>query len=89
MSETSRARSRKAGLKYRYYLSAALLQAQPEHVGSVARVPAIEIETLVMRAVRESLKPPAQTDDRSPINEHVARVEVPTEQVVIELRPGR
>jgi site-specific DNA recombinase len=77
--------ARKAGRKYRYYLSAALLQARPEHIGSVARIPAIEIETLVTRAVRESLKASSQTDDRSLIDEHVTRVEVQAEQVVIQL----
>ena len=29
---------RKGGIKYRYYLSAALLQGQPERAGSVSRV---------------------------------------------------
>lgn len=77
--------ARKGGRKYRYDLSAALLQAQPEQAGSVARVPAIEIETLVMRAVRESFKPSAQTNDRNLIDAHVARVEVHAEQLVIEL----
>ena len=77
--------ARKTGRKYRYYLSAALLQAQPERAGSVARVPAIEIESLVTRAVRESLKLPAQANDRSLINDHVARVEVHAERVVIQL----
>ena len=77
--------ARKAGRKYRYYLSAALLQARPEHVGSVARIPAVEIESLVTRAIREACKPSAQTDDRSLIDEHVTRVEVRAEQVVIQL----
>jgi DNA invertase Pin-like site-specific DNA recombinase len=77
--------ARKAARKYRYYLSAALLQAQPERAGSVARVPAIEIEALVTRALRESLNPSAQTDDRSLIDEHVGRVEVQAGQVVIQL----
>jgi len=80
--------ARKAGRKYRYYLSTALLQAQPEHVGSVARIPAIEIESLVTRAVREALKPSVQMIDRNLINEHVARVEIHPEQVVIELAQG-
>jgi site-specific DNA recombinase len=77
--------ARKAGIKYRYYLSAALLQARPEHIGSVPRIPAIEVESLVTRAVRESLKPPAQTNNRNLIDEHVARVEVHAEQLVIKL----
>lgn len=77
--------AKKAGRKYRYYLSAALLQAQSDRVGSVARIPAIEIETLVTRAVRESLKSSTETNDRSLIGEHVARVEIHPQQVVIEL----
>jgi hypothetical protein len=80
--------ARKAGHKYRYYLSAALLQAQPERVGSVARVPASEIESLVTRAVRDSLSPATKVDDRLLINEHVARVEIHAEQVVIQLTQG-
>src|SRR5205823_555983 len=36
--------ARKRGIKYRYYLSSALLQNQIEQVGSVRRVPAAEIE---------------------------------------------
>ena len=35
---------RKRGIKYRYYLSAALLQGQPERAGGVSRLPAAEIE---------------------------------------------
>jgi site-specific DNA recombinase len=77
--------ARKAGRKYRYYLSAVLLQAQPTRVGPVARIPAVEIESLVTGAVRESLKLPVQTNDQRLINEHVARVEIHAEHLAIEL----
>jgi site-specific DNA recombinase len=77
--------TRKAGLKYRYYLSAALLQGRPEMAGSVTRVPAFEIESLVIAAVRDHLKLAEQIDDRSLIEQHVTRVEVEAEQVVIRL----
>jgi hypothetical protein len=76
---------RKRGIKYRYYLSAALLQGQPERAGSIRRVPAIDIETLVTRSVRERLKPTTSIDDRSLIDRHVVRVEVKSEQLVIHL----
>ena len=49
--------ARKGGIKYRYYLSSALLQGAAERAGSVRRVPAAEIEALVIRSVREHLKP--------------------------------
>ena len=44
---------RKGGIKYRYYLSSALLQGAAERAGSVRRVPAAEIDALVARSVRD------------------------------------
>ena len=73
------------GIKYRYYLSSALLQGAAERAGSVRRVPAADIEALVIRSVREHLKPSQEIDDRSLVNTHVARVEVQPEQLIIQL----
>ena len=81
--------ARKGGIKYRYYLSSALLHGAAERAGSVRRVPAAEIEALVVRSVREHLKPSEQIDDRSLVNTHVARVEVQPEQLVIQLAEAR
>ncbi|MGC1948467.1 MAG: recombinase family protein [Pseudolabrys sp.] len=75
----------KRGIKYRYYLSSTLLQGQAERSGSVRRIPATEIEALVIRSVRDRLKPSAPIDDRSLVDTHVARVEVQPEQLVIQL----
>ena len=50
--------------------------AQPERAGSVARVPAAEVEAVVVKSVREHLKSQQAIDDRSLIETHVARVEV-------------
>src|SRR3989440_4906676 len=77
--------ARKGGVKYRYYLSSALLQGMAGSAGSVRRVPAADIEALVARSVREHLKPVAPIDDRSLIDTHVAHVEVQPEQLVIHL----
>ncbi len=77
--------ARKRGIKYRYYLSSTLLQGQAERSGSVGRIPATEIEALVIRSVRDHLKPSAPIDDRSLVDTHVARVEVQPEQLVIQL----
>jgi site-specific DNA recombinase len=46
---------RKRGIKYRYYLSSALLQGQPERAGGVSRIPAAESEAVVVRSVRDHL----------------------------------
>ena len=46
---------RKRGIKYRYYISSALLQGRAEQAGSVSRIPADEIEALVVKCVRGHL----------------------------------
>jgi site-specific DNA recombinase len=48
-------------------------------------VPAAEIETLVIRSVRERLKLSASVDDRQLIGTHVTRVEIKPDEVVIKL----
>ena len=68
--------ARKGGMKYRYYLSSALLHGVANRAGSVSRVRAAEIETLVIRTLREHLDPLPPIDDRSLINDFVARVEI-------------
>jgi site-specific DNA recombinase len=77
--------ARKRGIKYRYYLSSALLRGDAERAGSIRRVPAAEIEALVIRSVRGHLKPSAPIDDRSLVNTHVVRVEVQPAQLIIRL----
>ncbi len=79
--------ARKSGIKYRYYLSSTLLQGAPERSGAISRVPAVEIEEVVVRSVREYLKLSEQTDERNLINAHVARVEVQANQLLVKLIP--
>src|SRR5205807_2928296 len=45
----------KLSVRYRYYVSHALLQMRTEDAGSVSRVPAPEIEARVVEAVRQHL----------------------------------
>jgi site-specific DNA recombinase len=77
--------ARKGSIKYRYYLSSALLQGAAARAGSVRRVSAAEVEAVVIRSVRQHLKLSEPIDDPSLIKQHVARVEVQPEQLVIEL----
>jgi site-specific DNA recombinase len=77
--------ARKRGIKYRYYLSSALLEGQPERSGSIRRVPAVEIETLVIRSVQEDLKLKEPTDVKELVTNHIERVEVQTDHLVIQL----
>jgi site-specific DNA recombinase len=76
---------RKRGIKYRYYLSAALLQGQPERAGRVSRIPAAEIEGVVIRSVRGHLHQPTEIEDAVIIETHVARVEVQSDHLLIGL----
>jgi site-specific DNA recombinase len=76
---------RKKGKRYRYYLSSALAHGQAENAGSVRRVPASEIETLVTDAVRKRLNDSTVVSDRALINSHVARVEVQAGRLAIKL----
>jgi site-specific DNA recombinase len=45
----------KGGVRYRYYVSHAILQQRQSEAGSVGRVPAAEIETLVLEGIRSHL----------------------------------
>src|SRR5437899_9713569 len=49
------AHANKRGARYRYYVSPAVLQGKPPPPGLVSRVPAAEIEALVVAALRNHL----------------------------------
>jgi site-specific DNA recombinase len=77
--------ARKGGIKYRYYISCVLLNGQAERAGTISRVPACDVEEAILTAVRDHLKPLEPVDDRSLVENHVARVDVQSEQLVIRL----
>jgi site-specific DNA recombinase len=77
--------ARKGHVKYRYYLSSALVQGTAARAGSVRRVPANAIEALVIQSVRDHLRLSQPIDDRSLVHTHVARVEVQSDRLVIHL----
>ena len=75
----------KQGVRYRYYLSA-LLERQAERPGSVRRVPATEIENLVIQSVRDHVKPPEAIDDRGLVEVHLERVEIRPDRLIVRLK---
>jgi DNA invertase Pin-like site-specific DNA recombinase len=77
--------ARRRGIKYRYYISSALLQGRPKQAGTVRRIPADEVEALVAEAVRGRLDVSAEIENAALINTHVVRVEVRSDQLLIEL----
>ena len=77
--------TRKKGKRYRYYLSSPLVQGRAEIAGSIRRIAALEVETLVIDAVHKRLKDSSTTSDRELLHNHVARVEVQEKRIAITL----
>jgi site-specific DNA recombinase len=80
---------RKGGIKYRYYISSALLQGRAKQAGTVSRIPADEIEALVAKSVRDHLNEPTEIEDAILVHNQVARIEVQSDRLVIELTNAR
>jgi site-specific DNA recombinase len=82
--------SNKCGARYRYYVSQAVLQKQPPAPGLVGRVPAAEIEALVVAALRNHLNASdagQQPDhDRDLVERHVERVTLTPDHIELQLR---
>jgi site-specific DNA recombinase len=82
--------SNKDGVRYRYYVSHAVLQRRKQDAGRVARVPATELEKLVVEAVRARLAAAGQAgdefSDREAIEGHVERIIVRPDAVEMELK---
>jgi site-specific DNA recombinase len=62
----------KRGRRYRYYVSQAILQGHKEDAGSVARVPALELERRIVDAVRRAA--PSDPRNRSMETQNPHRV---------------
>jgi site-specific DNA recombinase len=81
----------KQGARYRYYVSHAILQKRKDEAGSITRVPAHEIETAVVEAVRQRLdetdvgQPDAALAESELIEGHVERVTVTPQSIEIRL----
>jgi DNA invertase Pin-like site-specific DNA recombinase len=78
----------KGGIRYRYYVSSALLHGRADRAGDIRRVPAAEIEALVLQAVREHVKAADKITDQGLIADHVVRVEVQSDQIAVEIQEG-
>jgi site-specific DNA recombinase len=85
--------SNKLGVRYRYYVSHALLQQRKAEAGSIARVPAPEIEALVLDGVRKhrasigEVEHPTTIADRDLIERHVDSVIVKPQALEVRLVP--
>ena len=84
----------KKGVRYRYYVSSNLNQGDKAGAAPLNRVPAIEIETLVLAAIKEKLgseqrtgiaHPKSPCSDGELVRMQVARIVVKTDEVVVTL----
>ena len=85
----------KNAVRYRYYISAALVQGQPDKAAKLNRVPASEIEKLILSAVRKHFAGNPHTkvgaeghhslNNKELISAHVARVDVRPDHLAIQL----
>jgi site-specific DNA recombinase len=84
----------KGGVRYRYYVSQALLQNKVQGAGAIGRVPAAEIEALVLAALRHHLQasgaepPPTADSNRELIERHVERITLTPKHITLQMRPG-
>jgi site-specific DNA recombinase len=86
----------KAGIRYRYYVSLPHLHGESKiaSVGSVSRIPATEVEDIVVKSINEHLiarkewpaSGAANVGDRKIVIEQVARIDVHEDRLVIRLK---
>jgi site-specific DNA recombinase len=77
--------SRKGGLRYRYYVSRAFIQGRKGETGTVRRVPAHDVETKVVEALRAAeLEISDNTEDRI-LLKAINRVRIEHGHIVVEL----
>ena len=74
----------KKGVRYRYYISTPLLHGQASIVGSIHRVPAVEVEDLVLKALREHTGT-LEDNDRDLVRTYIGSVQINSDRVVIKL----
>jgi site-specific DNA recombinase len=78
--------STKNGVRYRFYVSSALLRGRQSEVGSVGRIPAQEIEDRVLAALPSRMPSgPAQQADRHAALQLADRIIVSRSEVLIKM----
>ena len=81
--------STKKGVRYRFYISAALLRGRKTEAGSLTRIPATELEAAVLQAVRarSDRSDPAVIPDAELIETFVERVTAAKSAITIVFLP--
>jgi site-specific DNA recombinase len=88
----------KNGIRYRYYLSKPITEGEPDNAAKLNRVPAAEVEKLVIEAIRSRLAikrqgntAPAEVNSPSTEQEliatHLTRVDVRRDHLAVQISP--
>ncbi|WP_375462184.1 recombinase family protein [uncultured Enterovirga sp.] len=78
--------AKKNGIRYRYYISASLVQGRTGLGGT--RIPAPEIERTVIEAIRTAAGS-QEPDHRALIETHLDRLEIGSDEILVRLRTDR
>jgi site-specific DNA recombinase len=78
----------KKGVRYRYYVSHALLQGRPNEAGSLARVSAPDVEAAIANAIRANGEADQNLSDRDLIQRRLERAVVHGDQIIVTRRSG-
>ncbi len=76
----------KQGVRYRYYVSHALLQGRKDEAGSVARVSAPDVEQLIIGALRAAFNQQQDASDRDLIQTRLDKVIVYRDRIEVTLQ---
>lgn len=79
--------SLRRGRRYRYYVSSALVQGQSSAAGTMSRVPADQVEALVLEGVRAELEIASDEADRRVLR-HLVRIEVGADHLMVHVAPA-
>jgi site-specific DNA recombinase len=80
--------SAKNGVRYRFYVSRAVLRGRKAEAGSVCRVASSLIETVVVDALRHQISLDPSLDDVTLLDRHLSKVELGAKQVILRYHPG-
>jgi site-specific DNA recombinase len=74
------------GVRYRFYVSSALLRGRKAEVGSVGRLTAQAIEQAVVQALRDRIGADPSIDEAALMDRHLSRIEVGRKGITISYR---
>jgi site-specific DNA recombinase len=78
--------SLRRGRRYRYYVSSALVKGQASAAGEVRRVPADQVEALVLKAMRADLEIASDENDRQ-LLKCLVQIEVSVDHLTVHVAP--